>query len=94
MNIKTLAILQKNQKGQFIKGGFFYFECPICKKTRLLVTACHATKTALVEIEKNPLVQMICTICNFEIKLLNESFDKLKFFKKWRLKKFYKKLGW
>lgn len=94
MNIVAMEILVKNQKGKYDGDRTFYFECPICKKTRMLVTVCMETRTALDEIEKNPVIRLICGECDVNIQLLNVAFDVSKIFKKRLLKRIYKQLGW
>ena len=82
MNNIAIGILIKNQKALVDSGGNVIFECPICKRMRLVVNFCWSTQKALIAIEKNPMVQLICMICDYRIMRLNISFDKLTFFKK------------
>ena len=94
MNKNAIGLLVKNQKATFDADRCVYFECPICKKKRMLVGICTATQNALDEIVKNPLNRLICMMCDNDIKSLNRRFNKLRFFKKRRLKKIYKYFGW
>ena len=89
-----LEIVIKNQNGRIYPRmeDALFFDCPICGKNENVESDCIKTYSALVKIEKFPIVQLICVDCGEFIENLHSDDFSVNDYLDW--KEIYTILDW